>query len=1210
MKSSRPFLLFPVLLIAVAHAGPGTNNPYGGRRALVIGIDGLRADALKQQVESGNAPNIAALVANGTVTWTGVAGGELGGPTQQPTISGPGWTSILTGMWTNRHNVVDNSTPAYNQPTVSGSYLVNQAPHFAQRLKEAAPATYFSSIASWSWVEDYLIAAQPGYLDFHTKGSGANYAARDLDVKNKAVAHLSSADPDVLFLHFDQVDGAGHSYGFSPSVANYMSAISAVDGLVGNVLSTIAARPSRASEQWMVVLTTDHGGTSGGSHGGQSVEERTIPFIVSGNGIPAGLSTATPGHAAVPATVIRYFGLGLPAAWNLAEDGFVTGATFTTQLNGTAVNLNWTMPAAGVPGLTGFDLRRNGTSIGTFPATQTSFSDPTPLPGSNNYELVLSGTAEASLKRTVLLPNPGEKIWDDANANNAWNTTDSNWTTGAIFGNGNDAIFSGATGEAVAVVGGGVSPATTTVSSGSYTFTGGSIGGTLAKGGGGSLTLSAANGFTATTVSGGPNSQTAGALQIGNFNALGSGPVSFAASASLTAFYFLPAAGSGTLSNDIVLASPATALTTRFLTDETNITATLGGLISGGSATHEILIDNDSGSNDVGKIRLTNSANSFTASQLRINRGGLVVTSDGALGNPNNDLFLDVTSSLANSGLVLEGNVNLGSGRSITVNSQTVIDTQATADSLGGPLTLTAQMVKRGSEALRLDAAGTGTGGVSLTEGSLTLGNAAGLGTGTLSVASTASAGFLSTVPLTGSVLVSNPIVLPNDSSATNRTVLMNGGSGQQLALSGVISGGGGNTTLYLNTSLTGDAEATFVLGGVNSFTGKTQLNRGSLTVNSNSSLGAAANALVMDANVGSKLSFSSGMTFTHPVTISTASVLDTAGNAVTFSSGISGGAAFTKDGTGELALTVANPHTGAVSVSAGTLRVDGTLAASANAVSVASAGTLSGAGTINRPLSVSGTLAPGNGVGTLSVPAAVSFGEEASYAFQLSNWSGAAGSGYDTLAASSVTIAATPAAKFTVKLDAAGLANFDGAPKSFVLASGSSPVSGLTAGNWAVITSGFAFSGNWSVQASGNDLLLVYSTASGFQAWAAAKGLAPADSGFTADPDHDGIANGLEYVLGTEPGLPSIAGLPAFAISGADFVFSFRLAGEAAYLAPVVEYSSSLNALSWIVAQNGQAGVSISSVPAGETAQMVNVTIPKNGESSLFARLRVSEPE
>jgi autotransporter-associated beta strand protein len=1211
LKSGATFLFSCLILALPAQAGPGTSNPYGGKRVLVIGIDGLRPDALRQQVTTGNAPNIASLIANGTVTWNAYAGGTLGTPTQQPTISGPGWASILTGTWTNRHNVVSNSTPAYEQPTVPGSYLASQAPHFARRLKESAPATFVSSISSWGWVEDYLIAAQPTWVDHHTKGIGSSYPTRDADVTTKAVAQLGSTDPDVMFIHFDQVDGAGHSSGFSTTVPAYMTAITNVDTLIGNVLTAVTSRPQYASEQWLILLTTDHGGIGTG-HGGQTPEERTIFFIVSGGGVPVGVSTASPGHAAIPATAMRYLGVGIPASWNLAEDGFVTGPSFAATRNAHSVQLTWAMPPNGIPGLTGYELRRNGSPIGTYTLAQTSATDSSPTSGTVTYQLVLQGTSEAALSQSVFVPGAGQLIWDDANPNNNWNTTDANWDSGDVFATGNQANFTGATGEVITVATGGVSPSETVVSgSGSYTFSGGSIlTGPLTKTGGGALTLSGANSFTSATMNAGPDSQSSASAVIGNYGALGSGTITLGNSSSMTALYFLPATGTGTLANNVVLSSPTSAITTRLLMDETNLTATLSGLVSGGNANQELLLDNDSGSSDVGKIRLTNASNSFIVSRIRLNRGGLVVTSDGALGNPANSLTLDVTSGTAGSGLILEGSLTLGSGRTLSVASQTVVDTQATADILNGGITYTGQVVKRGSASLRLNAAGSGAGGFSLTEGSLALGNATALGTGSLTVATTAAAGFLDATPLPAVSTIANPIVLPADTTATNRTVLMTSGSGRELELSGVISGGNAtNTTLYLNTSTTGDIAARFKLTGANTFLGKVQLNRGSLSINSNASFGAAANAVVINANTGSSLSFTAPMTYTHPTTLSTATIFDTAANTVDITAALAGTAGLTKTGTGTLKLSGTNTHTGAFTVSAGRLLVNGSIAASTNAVSISSAATLGGNGTVNRPVVNSGSIAPGDdAVGTLAVSNSLTLNPGSTLALDLSNWTGTAGAGHDSITATAISITATQASKFTVNLNTSGLTNFAEGNKSFVIATAGSPLTGLTASNWTVNTTGFNGTGAWSLRTTGNTLELVYTSV--YSQWTSDKGLNGLAAAFDADPDGDGLPNGIEFVLGSEPnpanpGSNSPSVRPIVELSGQNLVFTFKRTDLSAFLNPIVEFNNDLQEPWTTAVDPGNASISVLDGGATDT---VIVLIPKGPNAQLFARLRVSE--
>jgi fibronectin-binding autotransporter adhesin len=74
----------------------------------------------------------------------------------------------------------------------------------------------------------------------------------------------------------------------------------------------------------------------------------------------------------------------------------------------------------------------------------------------------------------------------------------------------------------------------------------------------------------------------------------------------------------------------------------------------------------------------------------------------------------------------------------------------------------------------------------------------------------------------------------------------------------------------------------------------------------------------------------------------------------------------------------------------------------------------------------------------------------------------------------------------------------------------------------------------------------LTLSIAAGFDAWATSKGLAGPDAAFDADPDFDGLDNGLEFVLGGEPnpanpGANSAALLPAVAQTGGNMTFSFK---------------------------------------------------------------------
>ena len=177
-SSCASFGISILFATAALAAGPGSSNDFGGKRVLIIGVDGLRPDAMI----AANTPNIDALIAQGVITHQAFAGGVTGTPTLQPTISGPGWGSITIGVWTDKHKIVDNSFTAYKN-AVATNY-----PHFFKRLKTAKPNSYLSSISSWSSVEDELVSKVASSVNYHVKATGATYADRDLDVKNKAVA--------------------------------------------------------------------------------------------------------------------------------------------------------------------------------------------------------------------------------------------------------------------------------------------------------------------------------------------------------------------------------------------------------------------------------------------------------------------------------------------------------------------------------------------------------------------------------------------------------------------------------------------------------------------------------------------------------------------------------------------------------------------------------------------------------------------------------------------------------------------------------------------------------------------------------------------------------------------------------------------------------------------------------------------------------------
>ena len=320
----RFLTLFSVFSTAslIAH-GPGRVNDFQGRRVLFIGIDGCRADAISEAMERGLAPQVKTLVESehGLFTRTCYAGGELDSPTHQPTVSGPGWSSLLTGVWIDRHHVKDNRFFGARFQTYS---------HFMRRIKEVKPAAWCASFADWPPIHDNIADGSrvngAEFLDmkFTTKPDASRHyidnPEKDIDVRDEALKTLRTQNPDAMFVYFGSVDEFGHGAidersSFTPENALYLNAISHVDSHVGELARALRARKKFAEEDWLVLITTDHGGR-GNAHGGDSDMERSIWLIAHGTHLPRErlLHSPVPQTALVP-MIYDHLGISPKPEW-------------------------------------------------------------------------------------------------------------------------------------------------------------------------------------------------------------------------------------------------------------------------------------------------------------------------------------------------------------------------------------------------------------------------------------------------------------------------------------------------------------------------------------------------------------------------------------------------------------------------------------------------------------------------------------------------------------------------------------------------------------------------------------------------------------------------------------------------------------------------------------------------------------------------------
>lgn len=191
------------------------------------------------------------------------------------------------------------------------------------------------------------------------------------------------------------------------------------------------------------------------------------------------------------------------------------------------------------------------------------------------------------------------------------------------------------------------------------------------------------------------------------------------------------------------------------------------------------------------------------------------------------------------------------------------------------------------------------------------------------------------------------------------RLIIGSGAGAGTLTADNVILGSAGSQVQFWHNGVTTFSAAisgngrifntgtgTTILTGANTYSGGTTVTAGTLQ--------------------GDTTSLQGNITNNAAVTFDQAS-------AGTYAGSMSGTGALTKLGTGHLILTGTQTYTGATTVNAGTLSVNGSTASSA--VTVNSGGILGGNGTLgNTTIASGGVLAPGNSIGTLTVNGSLNF--------------------------------------------------------------------------------------------------------------------------------------------------------------------------------------------------------------------------------------------
>jgi len=309
------------LTLVAASRPPSPKQSEIAHKAVFILLDGIPADV----IERVPTPVLDEIAAAGGYTRAYV-GGERGGPTETPTISAPGYMSLLTATWANKHNVRGNS---------------NQSPNYAYwnifRIVETVDPSRRTALFS-TWLDNRTVLVGEGRpdagvftLDHAVDGFERDTVAfphdpksqyiRAIDerVSTEAAAHIATKGPDLSWVYLQHTDDMGHAHGDSEA---FFDAVRQADARVGRIWEAVKQR-QLLGENWMIVVTTDHGRDelTGKGHGRQSTRERTTWIVTNQPRLDARFTNGTPAIVDIAPSILQHMRIAVPAEVAQNMDG-------------------------------------------------------------------------------------------------------------------------------------------------------------------------------------------------------------------------------------------------------------------------------------------------------------------------------------------------------------------------------------------------------------------------------------------------------------------------------------------------------------------------------------------------------------------------------------------------------------------------------------------------------------------------------------------------------------------------------------------------------------------------------------------------------------------------------------------------------------------------------------------------------------------------
>jgi predicted AlkP superfamily pyrophosphatase or phosphodiesterase len=229
------------------------------KHVVLIGCDGFGAYA----VPDAKMPNLKKLMETGS--WSLKARSVL------PSSSAVNWASMLMGAGPTEHGYTEWGSKTPEIPSVITTKF-GLFPSIFSVIRDQKPDAKTAVIYSWPGIGPLI---EKDAINIVVPGNDKDDFCADT-----AITIIKRDKPYFTFIHFDEPDGTGHGVGHRTPA--YYEELQKVDLRIGKIVK--AVKDAGIENETIIILSADHGGIGKG-HGGKSLDEVQIPWVINGAGV-------------------------------------------------------------------------------------------------------------------------------------------------------------------------------------------------------------------------------------------------------------------------------------------------------------------------------------------------------------------------------------------------------------------------------------------------------------------------------------------------------------------------------------------------------------------------------------------------------------------------------------------------------------------------------------------------------------------------------------------------------------------------------------------------------------------------------------------------------------------------------------------------------------------------------------------------------------